>query len=231
MRKRDRKVPRTAFEQGLEDSLDAARLLASHVDKAIGDAMEALRARDMALARSVVDGDAEVNVHRYNIEEAVRSLMALQAPVASDLRELVFIRSIVTDLERVGDHAEGIARIALFLGEDPAAASGPELWLIAEKEQTMLRSAIAAFVQRDVDLAHATCDLDKDVDTVYDRIHRHLIQRLAGISHDVHKFDMIMHVLWTSHNLERIGDRATNICERAIFLFTGKLEEINVSKY
>ncbi len=80
-------MPRTAFEQGLEDSLDAVRLLASHVDKAIGDAMEALRARDMALARSVVDGDAEVNAHRYNIEEAVLSLMALQAPAASDLRD------------------------------------------------------------------------------------------------------------------------------------------------
>ncbi len=224
-------MPRTAFDQGLGQSTDAVRLLAARVDKAIADAMEAMRTRDMTLARAVVDGDREINDQRYAIEEAVVNLMALQAPVASDLREMVSILSIVGDLERIGDHAEGIARIVLFLGEDPTATMEPALWEMAAKAQEMLRSAITAFMERNVKLARTTCDLDDEVDAVYETVHRHLIQRLAGLPHDAQEFDVITHVLWASHNLERIADRATNICERAIFLVTGKLEEINVSSY
>lgn len=224
-------MPRSALEHGVEETLAAVRLLASRVDKATTDAMESLRTRDMILARAVVDGDEEINRQRYEIEEAVISLIALQAPVASDLRELLSLLSIITDLERIGDHAEGIARIALFLRENPAAGSEPALWQMADKAQTMLRSAMSAFLNRDVELARLTCDLDDEVDELYDKIHRHLIQRLAGLPHDAQEFDVFTHVLWCSHNLERIGDRATNICERAIFLVTGKLEEINVSKY
>lgn len=224
-------MPRTQFAEGLEEQLDAIRLLSSRVDKAVTDAMEALRTRDMTLARRVVDGDEEINRQRYDIEEAALNLMALQAPVASDLRELVSILSIVTDLERMGDHAEGIARIALFLEDDPIATTEPELWQMADHAKVMLRQAIQSFIGRDVELARGTCDLDDEVDKLYDVVHRQLIGRLAGLPHDAREFDAVTHLLWASHNLERIADRATNICERAIFLATGRLEEINVSRY
>ncbi len=224
-------MARTVFEQGLDEALDSVRLLASRTEKAIVDSMEALRTRDMTLARSVVDGDQGINQKRYEIEESVIHLMALQAPVASDLREMVSILFIVTDLERIADHAEGIARIALFLEEDTAATAVPDLWEMAEKVRAMLRSSIASFFDRDDALARATCDLDDEVDTLYDSIHRKILQQLVKSPIDQHELDVLTHVLWASHNLERIGDRSTNICERAIFLVTGRLEEINVSSY
>lgn len=224
-------MPRSLLEQGIRDLLDAVRLLHSRTDKAITDAMEALRTRDLTLARTVIDGDREINQERYAIEERCIDLMARQAPVASDLREFISIMSIVTDLERIADHAEGIARIVLFLRDDPRAGSEPGLWEMAEKVQVMLRGAITAFLGRDAAQARAICDQDDAVDTLYSAIHRRLTQRLVGVPYDAYEFDAMTHVLWCSHNLERIGDRATNICERAIFLVTGKLEEINVSRY
>ena len=224
-------MPRTLFAENQSHAEDGVRLLSSRVDKAISDAMEALRTRNMRLAQAVVDGDLAVNQHRYALEEEVLQMMATQAPVASDLRESVSILSIVTDLERMADHAEGIARIAQFLGDDPVALTEPELWVMAQRVQVMLRGSIESFLERDESSARAICDLDDEVDEIYDRIHRHVIQQLAGLPHDAQEFDAYTHLLWASHNLERIGDRATNICERAIFLVTGKLEEINVSRY
>ncbi len=224
-------MPRTLLTESQTHAEDGVRLLSSRVDKAITDAMEALRTRDMRLARAVVEGDAEVNEQRYALEEEVLQMMATQAPVASDLRESVSILSIVSDLERIGDHAEGIARIAQFLGDDPVALTEPDLWVMAQRVQRMLRESIESFLERDESAARATCDLDDEVDEIYDRIHRHVIQQLAGLPHDAREFDAYTHLLWASHNLERIGDRATNICERAIFLVTGRLEEINVSRY
>ena len=224
-------MPRSLLQQGMRDLLDAVRLLHSRTDKAITDAMEALRTGDLTMARAVVEGDSEINQERYAIEERCIDLMARQAPVASDLREFISIMSIVTDLERIADHAEGIGRIVLFLRDDPRAGSEPALWEMAEKVQVMLRGAVAAFLDRDEAQARAICEQDDAVDTLYSAIHRRLTQRLAGVPYDAYEFDAMTHVLWCSHNLERIGDRATNICERAIFLVTGKLEEINVSRY
>ena len=141
------------------------------------------------------------------------------------------ILSIVAELERIGDHAEGIARIALFLGDETIAATEPDLWVMADKVRRMLRDSIGSFLDRDEAAARTTCDLDDEVDEIYDRIHRHVVQQLSGLAIDAHEFDTYTHLLWASHNLERIGDRATNICERAIFLVTGELVEINVSRY
>ena len=224
-------MPRSLMQERLDQLLDSVRLLTSRVDNAIVDAMEALRSRDLNLARSVVEGDQAINDLRYEIEDGAIDLMALQAPVASDLREMVSILSIVADLERMGDYAEGLGRIALFLGDNPDATQEPTLWEMADIVRGMLRDATQSFFDRDEALARATCDVDDRVDRIYDDVHRHLIQRLADVAHNPQEFDNLTHVLWASHNLERIGDRATNICERAIYLVTGRLEEINVSRY
>ncbi len=224
-------MTRTEMHQAEAGLLNEIRLLADRMDKALGDAMEALRTRDLTLARAVVDGDAAINAERYRIEDQVVAMLARHAPVASDLREILAALFIATDLERMADHAEGIARIVLFLKDNPIAAEVPGLWDMADRVQQMLRAAIQSFLERDEALARRTCNLDDAVDTLYDDIHRRLIERLARTPTDAHQFDVITHVLWASHNLERIGDRATNICERAIFLATGELLEINVSSY
>jgi phosphate transport system protein len=225
-------MARTRLEDGIAELHDGVRLLYSRADKAITDSMDALQRRDLAVARGVVEGDATINAERYAIEEKVIDLMARQAPVASDLREMVSMLSIVTELERIADHAEGIARIALFLKDNPIASEEPALWEMKDKAQGMLRLALTSFVEKDEARARAACDLDDEVDELYTVINQRLVQRLASVvAHDAGEFDAVTHVIWCSHNLERIGDRATNIAERAIFLVTGKLTEINVSSY
>ena len=224
-------MARTAYTTDRQGALDRLRLLHARADRSIVDSMQALLRRDLVLARGVCEGDAAVNELRYEIEETVLNLIALQQPVAGDLRELIALNSIASNLERIADHAEGIARIAIFLEDNPVAATEPDLWRMSDLVREMLRNATRSFIDRDEALARATCDQDDQVDDLYTELHRNLIARLSGLDSEPAVFDAVTHVLWCSHNLERIGDRATNICERAIFLVTGRFEEINVSKY
>ncbi len=224
-------MTRTAYTNDRQGAVDRLRLLHARTDRSIVDAMQSLLRRDLVLARSVCDGDAAINELRYEIEETVLNLIALQQPVAGDLRELISLNAIASNLERIADHAEGIARIAIFLEDDPIAATEPDLWRMSDLVREMLRNATRSFLDRDDALARSTCDQDDQVDDLYTDLHRRLIARLAGVDSAAADFDAITHVLWCSHNLERIGDRATNICERAIFLVTGRFQEINVSKY
>jgi len=186
--------------------------------------MQALLRRDLVLARRVCEADEEAKQVRYGIEEAVTSIIALQQPVAGDLRELMSIVPITLNLERIAGHAEGIARIALFLEDNPVAATEPDLWRMADLVREMLQSATRSFLDRDQHLARLTVERDDDVDELYGDIHERLIERLAGAEGNPEESDAITHVIWTSHNLERIGDRALNICERTIFLVTGRFE-------
>lgn len=224
-------MTRTAYANDRQGAVDRLRLLHARADRSIVDSMQALLRRDLVLARNVVEADAAVNELRYEIEETVLNLIALQQPVAGDLRELVSLNSIAANLERIADHAEGIARIAIFLEENPIAATEPALWQMSDLAREMLHNATRSFLDRDEALARRTCDEDDEVDALYTEVHRNLIGRLAGANSDPETFDAITRVLWCSHNLERIGDRATNICERAVFLVTGRFEEIKVSKY
>lgn len=224
-------MTRTAYTNDRQGAVDRLRLLHARTDRSIVDAMQSLLRRDLVLARSVCDGDAAINELRYEIEETVLNLIALQQPVAGDLRELISLNAIASNLERIADHAEGIARIAIFLEDNPIAATEPDLWRMSDLVREMLRNATRSFLDRDEILARTTCDQDDEVDALYTDLHRRLIERLAALGSDAADFDAVTHVLWCSHNLERIGDRATNICERAIFLVTGNFEEINVSKY
>ncbi len=224
-------MARTAYTNDRQGAVDRLRLLHARADRSIVDAMQSLLRRDLVLARSVCDGDAAINELRYEIEETVLNLLALQQPVAGDLRELISLNAIASNLERIADHAEGIARITIFLEDNPIAATEPDLWRMSDLVREMLRNATRSFLDRDEALARSTCDQDDEVDALYTDLHRRLIERLAALGSAAADFDAVTHVLWCSHNLERIGDRATNICERAIFLVTGNFEEINVSKY
>lgn len=222
---------RLTYTQDRQGVVDQLRLLHARADRGIVDAMQSLLRRDLVLARQVCDADTDADQLRYDIEEAVLNLVATQQPVAGDLRELLSINAISSNLERIADHAEGIARIAIFLEDDPVAATEPDLWRMADVVREMLTGSIRSFVERDEELARQTCDRDDEVDDLYTAVHRRLIRRLAGVEHEAREFDAITHVLWCSHNLERIGDRATNIAERAVFLVTGRFEKVNVSNY
>ncbi len=222
---------RLSYTADRADVLDRLRLQQARADRAIVDAMQALLRRDLVLARRVCEADHEAKQVRYGIEEAVTSIIALQQPVAGDLRELMSIVPISLNLERIAGHAEGIARIAIFLEDDPVAASEPALWRMSDVVREMLQSATRSFLERDQRLARFTVVRDDEVDELYGEIHERLIARLDGVEGDAEAFDAITHVLWCSHNLERIGDRALNICERTIFQVTGRFERLTGPDY
>lgn len=224
-------MTRTTFSNNLQEVQERLRLLHARADRSIVDSMEALLRRDLILARAVCENDEAINRLRFDIEEDVLNLVALQQPVAGDLRELLAVNSIASNLERIADYGEGIARIAIFLGDDALAATEPDLWRMADVAREMLAASMKSFIERDADLARETCDRDDEVDDLYTTVHRRLLERIGGVERDAAEFDAFTHVIWCSHNLERIGDRATNICERALFMITGSFQDVNVSRY
>ena len=182
----------------------------------------------LALARQVVEGDYEINRRRYDIEEQAVKLIATQQPLASDLRTLIAVIHIATELERIADHAEGNARITLMLGDQSFPRALGRLEEMADLGIQMMHRSLTAFIERDVDLARQVCASDDELDALYDANYAEVIGRMLIDSTSV---KVLTYQLWTAHNLERIGDRSTNICERVVYLVTGKMEETNVSRY
>jgi len=221
-------VPRQGYHLELQNLQDQVLLLGSMVDKAVGRAMESLVRHDFDLARSVVRDDQIVNRKRFQIEEQGIHLIATQQPMASDLRSIVAMLSIVVDLERIGDYAVGIAKITLMHQEPPLLASLPDIPRMAERGRAMLRRSLDALVVLDTDAARAIADEDDAVDALYDGVYHELIRQMIENPRDVDRATWLM---WVSHNLERIADRVTNVCERIIYKATGELVEINVSTY
>jgi phosphate transport system protein len=221
-------MPRTQFEQHLAGLRQDIVDLGSRTEQAIRRAMESLRRRDLVLARVVVEGDYEINRRRFEIEDHAVNLIATQQPMASDLRTLIAVIHIATELERIADHAEGIARISLMLGEQSLPQPLGRLGEMADVGIDMMHRSITAFIEKDVALAHQVCDDDDTLDALYDANYAEVIGRMLM---EPQAAKVLTYQLWTAHNLERIGDRATNICERVIYLVTGRMEETNVSRY
>jgi phosphate transport system protein len=221
-------MTREAFDKKLRELQDDVLIMGSMVEKAIKRSVDALRNRDVALSNSVVSDDVAINAKRYEIEDKCIHTIALQQPMAADLRVLVAVLFIANELERMADHAEGIGRINLMLGEEPLPRPLGDIAEMADLAGDMLRRSLTAFVERDAEAARRICDEDDRIDSLYDRSYHALIQEIVRTPADVQR---ITYLIWTSHNLERIADRVTNICERVIFMVTGQLEEINVSRY
>jgi phosphate transport system protein len=216
------------FEKKLREMQEDVLIMGSMVEKAVQRSIDSLRTRDTALSSSVVNDDVAINKKRYEIEEKCIHLIALQAPMAADLRIIVAILFISNELERMADHAEGIARINLMLGVEPLTGPIGDILLMGQKAIDMLRRGLTSFVERDDASARRICDEDDEVDALYDASYQAMIQEVIRTPHDVER---VTYLIWTCHNLERIADRVTNICERVIFMVTGELEEINVSRY
>jgi phosphate transport system protein len=219
---------RTHFDRELTDLRNQVVDLGSRTEQAIRWAMDSLRRRDLNLARVVVEGDYEINRSRFEIEDHAVNLIAMQQPMATDLRTIIAAIHIVTELERIADHAEGIARISLMLGEQSLPQPLGRLSEMADRGVAMMHNSITAFIDRDIDLARRVCDDDDELDALYDANYAEVIGRMLM---EPQQAKVLTYQLWTAHNLERIGDRATNICERVIYLVTGRLEEANVSRY
>ncbi|HEX2909764.1 MAG TPA: phosphate signaling complex protein PhoU [Chloroflexia bacterium] len=194
------------------------------VSQAIQQAVHALLERDQALARQVIEGDEQINRRRFDWEERALELLATQSPVASDLRLMAAGMHLVDELERMGDHAKGIARISLLIGETPLIYPEIPLAPMAEQTCSLLSQALASFINRDAKLAEQVGLRDDEIDLLYNRIASALFELMFS---DRNNIEQANRLLWAAHNLERIGDRITNICERVIFVCTGKLVEIS----
>jgi len=203
-------------------------VMASMVEKAIQRSVNALKSRDIKLAQAVVDDDFKINQQRFGIEEQCLLIITTQQPVASDLRIIAAVLNIITDLERMGDHAEGIAKIAIMIGDEPPLKPLVDVPRMEELSRSMLRRTMDAFVARDAEAAKAIGAEDDIIDNLYEQIYRELLTFMMA---DPGTINRATHLLWVAHNLERIADRVTNICERVIFLVTGRMDELNVSKY
>jgi phosphate transport system protein len=216
-------MPRESFDRQLREMQDAVLAMGSMVDKAIDRAIQALRTRDLALARQIVQDDAQINQQRFNIEDRCILLIATQAPIAGDLRTLASTLNIITDLERMADHAAGIAKITLLIGDEPPLKPLIDVPRMAEVSREMLAASLQAFVNRDKAAAYAIAARDDEVDQLYDQVYRELLTFMMA---DPSTINRATHLLWVAHNLERIADRVTNICERVLYLVTGKMVEI-----
>lgn len=221
-------MARDLFNTEIRQLQDEVLALGSMAEKALLDALESLRDGDAEWSRKIVDDDQYINKKRFEIEDRCIFVIASQQPMASDLRILASVLYIITDLERIGDHAEGIARINLLLGDEPLPRRLGFIPAMADRAVAMLRDSLKAYIERDVEAARRICDADDEVDRLQDAVYDDCIRQMIA---DPATVQRNTHLIWTAHNLERIADRCTNICERVIFLVTGHMVEINVSKY
>ena len=187
-----------------------------------------MKRRDLTASQEVVDDDDYIDHKRFEIEERCADMIATQQPMAGDLRAIIALLHIVVELERMGDYAEGIAKISLSMGDAPPLKPLIDIPRMAEKATNMLNDSIDSLLNRDMVKANAVCQADDEVDELYDQVYREL---LLFMIQDPDTIQRATYLLWVAHDLERIADRATNIAERVIFLVTGKLVEINVSRY
>ena len=221
-------MTREAYHKALSGLQGEVLQMAEMVGSAVKESIEALKDRDMERSKAVVRNDIAVNRKRFVIEERCIQLIATQQPMAVDLRTIASIINIITDLERIGDHAEGIAKISVSIGNEPLVKPLVDMPVMAEQALSMLQRCMQAFVDRDVEAARKICNEDDVVDALYDKIYAELVHLMIK---DPKIIKDATFLIWAAHNIERIADRVTNIAERVVYIATGKMEEMNVSKY
>jgi phosphate transport system protein len=221
-------MTRDIFEKHLQQLKDELLVMSSMVEKTIERSISALKQRDLRLAHQVIADDANVDRKRLEIEDKCVGLIATQQPMASDLRTIIAILYISNELERIADYAEGIAKITIMIGDEPPLKPLIDIPRMAQKSIEMLRHSMEAFLERDVKKAEAVCAADDEVDQLYDQVYRELVSVMIE---DPKTITRATRLIWVAHNLERSADRVTNICERVLFIVTGKMEEINASTY
>jgi phosphate transport system protein len=219
---------RATYHKKLKGIQDDILLMGSMSGKAILSSVEALKYRNLELSKKIIYDDQKINQKRFEIEEKCIELIATQQPMASDLRMIIAVLNIITELERIGDYALGIARIVIMTGDEPPLKPLIDIPRMADKTVDMLRRGLDAFINHDAVTAANIIAEDDFVDNLYDQVYREL---LLFMMEDPRTITRATRLMWVAHNLERAADRVTNICERVVFVITGKMEEIGASKY
>lgn len=205
--------------RGLEHELvDMGEMVIAAIEHSVA----ALKNVDKAEAERIIAADAAINRKRWEIENQCVQLFATQQPVAGDLREIVSFMDLITNLERMGDHAKGIAKIVVMHDQTPLLKPLIDIPRMADKCCEMIRRSLNAFITQDVAAAKAISEMDNEVDALYEQVFREL---LTYMMEDPKTITRAVYLIWVCHNLERIADRVTNICERIIFMVTGEISE------
>lgn len=219
---------RSGFHRRLRDIQSEVILMGGIVGKALLRSVDALKTRDIDLANQIIAEDDRVNQKRFEIEEKCVELIATQQPMASDLRTIVAVLNIITELERIADYGMGIARIVILIGDEPPLKPLIDIPRMAEKAADMLQRSLDAFVDRNAEAATRIIKEDDFLDDLYDQVFREL---LVFMMEDPRTITRATRLMWVAHNLERAADRVTNICERVVFVITGKMEELGGSRF
>jgi phosphate transport system protein len=217
-------MARDSFNEQLANLKTLVLQLGADAGHTISAGVDALRARDRVVARALIEHDEEINQRRYHIEDRCYTLIATQQPLAGDLREIISILLIAIELERIADHAKNLGEIVLYMGDEPLLKPLIDIPRMADLCEEMLAQSLDAFSRNDARLALVVARRDDDIDELYKQVFRELLVFTAA---DLHTTQRAMNLLFAAHNLERIGDRITNIAERVIYAVTGHLEELN----
>ncbi len=216
-------MPRLTLDKEIQMVKDEILLLGSLVEQALLNAVDALKRRDVKFALQIERADDKINEKRFAIENRVLIVIATQQPLARDLRFLASALEINTELERMGDYAKGIAKVARRVDGDETPIPIREIISAADLSVSMLHRALDAFILEDVDQARSIPDEDIQVDDLYNFVYHKLIESMIANPAVIDHASLIM---WVIHNIERFADRVTNICERTIFIATGELMEM-----
>jgi phosphate transport system protein len=214
---------RKTFEHEIQQVKDDMLVLGSMVEQAVLDSVDALKKRDMEASRKIIITDRKINEYRFAIENQVMIIIATQQPMAHDLRLLASMLDVASEIERMGDYAKGIATINIRMGDQALLKPLVDIPRMAQKGVDMLHRALTAFVTEDAESARKIPLEDDEVDELYTQIYREL---MTYVMQDPKNIERANWLLWAAHNLERLADRVTNICERTVFIVTGEIREL-----
>jgi phosphate transport system protein len=217
-------MPRQTFDRQIHHLQDEVLLLGSMVEQALLNSVDALKRRDIPTSKRLFAEDQLVNEKRFAIENNILIIMATQQPIAHDLRLLAALLEVITELERIGDYAKGIAKVTIRLEDSDILVPIREFSRMAELAVGMLHRALGAFIAENAAQAHAIPEEDSLVDELYNQVYRSLVSNMIAKPDTIDYANLL---LWVAHNLERAADRVTNICERTVFIATGELMEMD----
>jgi phosphate transport system protein len=220
-------MPRVTLDKKIRHLLDQILVMESMVGTATIQAVDALKKNDQEFARRIYANDAQINAKRFELENDIIVTIATTQPVmATDLRLIASILEVVGELERMGDYAKGIAKICILMGGQPPIKPLIDIPRMAEIAVDMLQRAVTAFIDKDAEQAFLIPQEDEKVDALYNQVYRELATIILS---NPTVIDRANYLMWAAHNLERMADRVTNICERTIYVATGELKEIDSS--
>ena len=220
---------RQTFDRDLQRLQDEVLRMGSEVEEHLVTVTNAFLARDAVTAQRMIDADKAINERRVQVGLDALTLIAIQSPMARDMRLIAAVLEIVGELERIHDYVKGIGKISLSLGREPIPASlARDLPEMAEIAREMLFQSLKAFANRDETLARRVPAMDDRVDELFNHLYGEIVALVTADATQIHRANQLE---WALHNMERSADRTINICEWVVYMVTGVYSEMSMGEY